>query len=273
MESSSVIDERIIDRAIRGDKEAFSVIVRGSGDRTLVVAERILRSPEEAVFAVQRLFVTAFSSLNKLRGKGFLETWLLQMLVSVCGERLKAKDKKLLGKGVVVPYAPYAGPAAIPLADSIERAADRLSKLNARSKVVRRTVDELPFKERAAVMFRDWDGLSAIEVAEILRTSREDVRKLLINSRKTLMDKLGNGKVGGKCGKKCDRLWLFVGGELGQTEQQDLISHLERCPACRDYLARASVVVEALREAAPVEQEPPIASDKLWKDLEPLLKG
>jgi RNA polymerase sigma factor (sigma-70 family) len=298
----TVIDEGVIDRAVRGDEEAFSVIVRGSGARALLVAERMLRSPEEAISAVHCLFVTAFSSLKKLKSKGFFETWLLQILVGVCGDRLKEKGGK--AREGVTQKSKNAGTrgaigAAITSPNSVACASDRFSQNRMRSEQVRRAVDTLPFKERTTVMFRDWDGVSTIEVAEILRTNREDVRKTLVNARKTLADLLGasegwcaqaqnpqsveteagsakhspmNSKNDKKCGKNSARLWLLVGGELGQTEQMDLILHLEHCPACRKCLARASAVLEAIREAAPVEDEPPIAPDKLWKEVQPLLR-
>jgi len=316
--SSTVIDEGVIDRAINGDKEAFSVIVRGTGARVLLVAERILRSPEDGISAVHSLFVIAFSSLKKLKSKGFLETWLLQILVGVCGERLKEKnDKSGTSRGsrkkgkseksgatvvsgnsdVETRRAAGVATAAVTSAESASR---RLSEIRARSEHVRRAVDGLPFKERTAVMFRDWDGVSAIEVAEILRVSREDVRRLLVDARKTLANMLEasqgwcsyaqdiqsartraagekgalvKSKSHNKCGKHSERLWLLVGGELGQTEQVDLIAHLERCPECGECLARASVVLEAVREAAPVEDEPRLAPDTLWKEIEPLLAG
>jgi len=301
--SSSVIDEGVIDRAVKGDKEAFSIIVRGSGARVLLVAERILRSPEEAISAVHSLFVIAFSSLRKLKSKGFLETWLLQLLVGVCGERLKEKGGKARAT-VTNKYPETDTPgtmgAVAHAVSSVESVSDRLSQIRARGEQVRRAVDGLPFNERAAVMFRDWDGVSTIEVAEILRTSREEVRKLLVNARKTVADTLeavegwgryvqnlrsdgiaacednsspAKRKRSNRCGKNSERLWLFVGGELGQTEQMALILHLEHCLTCQECLARASVILEVIREAAPVEGEPPIAPDKLWKEVEPLLAG
>lgn len=298
---STVIDEGVIDRAINGDKEAFSVIVRGTGARVLLVAERILRNPEDGISAVHSLFVIAFSSLKKLKSKGFLETWLLQILVGICGERLKEKGRKARATAVPghsEPEIHCGAGVATAAVTSAESAFRRLSEIRARSEHVRRAVDGLPFKERTAVMFRDWDGVSAIEVAEILRVSRDDVRKLLVGARKILAATLEasegwcsyaqdirsartmaageNGalvksKSHNKCGKHSELLWLFVGGELGQTEQVDLIAHLERCPACRECLARASVVLEAVREAAPVEDEPRLAPDTLWKEIEPLL--
>lgn len=297
----TVIDEGVIDRAVRGDEEAFSVIVRGSGARALLVAERILKSPEEAISAVHCLFVTAFSSLKKLKSRGFLETWLLQILVGVCGDRLKEKSRN--AREQAAQKSQNAGAqSAIGVAttspNSVACASDRFSQNRTRSEHVRRAVDSLPFKERATLMFRDWDGVSTIEVAEILRTNREDVRKILVNARRTLADLLEacegwcaqaqnpqsveteaggakhspvTSKTDKKCGKNSARLWLLVGGELGQTEQMDLILHLEHCPACRKCLARASAVLEAIREAAPVEDEPPIAPERLWKEVQPLL--
>jgi len=303
MDSSSVvIDEGVIDRAIRGDKEAFSIIVRGSSPRVLLVAERILRSPEEAIPAVYSLFVTAFSSLKKLKSKGFLETWLLQILIGVCGDKLKDKGGRILAgslpdvRGLEHQDGGVAAAAAV---DSEVSVPGYLARINARSTRVKQAVDRLPFKERAAVTFRDWDGVCTIEIAEILRTNRENARKLLVSARRTLAgileasegwracsDRPFTGaaetsegresrttrKSDKKCGKNSDRLWLFVGGELGPVEQKDIVRHLNDCPVCQERLGRASIVLEAIRQAAPVD-EPSIAPEKLWKEVETLLAG
>jgi RNA polymerase sigma-70 factor (ECF subfamily) len=320
------IDQRTIDRAIDGDKEAYATLVQARSPRFLIVAERILRSPEDAVSAAQKLFVLAYANLKKLKELGTVEMWLMQNLVRLCGESLKDATKK--GRALLVECDFPKDLAEAGLLDTIGvvEAADRVSGaatsaaapqaafLGAasgsvaarRREAVRKAVDCLPFLERTAVIFRDWDGMSYLEVAEILRVKQDDMRKLLVRGRKgvaemlaprggqsretpagsenraapdsvartTIPDKKTAREIArrlAECEKLQDKIWLLVGGEVGPTEQAVILTHVGACSACNDAVRRASIVLEAIRDAAPLEDKPLIAPEMLWKEVEPLL--
>jgi RNA polymerase sigma-70 factor (ECF subfamily) len=306
------VDQGIIDRAMHGDKEAFGILVRASGSRSLIVAERILRSPDEAISAARKLFVITYTNLKKLKDLGLLELWLMQTLVRVCGDTLKDATKR----GVALP-AQCDFPMDLAVAGLLETvsavdAANKTTLAEARRETVRKAVDYLPFLERTAVIFRDWDGMSYLEVAQILRVKNDDVRKLLVRGRKGVAEMLApqaqtpadpqpqfqadprhhqsTPQIAGtgpravdkktaremarrlaECEKMRDKFWLFVGGEVDQSELMDVRAHLWECPECGDSLRRASIVLEAIRDAAPLEDKPLIAPEMLWQEIEPLL--
>jgi len=320
-----LIDRGVVERASKGDKEAFSLLVRSMGTRALIVAERILRSPEDAISAVSKLFVMAYSNLKKLKNLGLIELWLMQNLVRVCGDSIKDATKK--GRAPELEYkfpeslAAAASLASVDAPTASECAGpDRRDSLRnrkeARREAARNAVDRLPFLERTALIFRDWDGISYLEVAEIIRSKPEDVRKLLVRGRSSvaamlmsqestaepgtakpseraggqsnLLAKDGNptserrgvagrwglkraGKRQTECGKSMERLWLFVGGEMGQAEETELLQHVTQCAACWNYLKGSSIMLETIRDAAPLVEKPLIAPEILWKEIEPLL--
>jgi len=310
------IDQQIIDRAMEGDKEAFATLVRATGSRSLIVAERILRSPDDAVSAARKFFVLTYTNLKKLKNLGVLELWLMQNLVRVCGESIKEATKK----GIALPQCEFPrNLATVGLLDSVgvvdAPMAQAASLAARRRKTVQKAIDCLPFLERTAVIFRDWDGMSYLEVAEILRVKQDEMRKLLVRGRKAVAEMLtpqvcceqkacggaGAGASPGaaraavqnapvdkkapadrkaarelarlkaECGKVHDKIWLLIGGEVGPMELVHVRTHLARCPECADTLRRASIVLEAIRDAAPLEDKPLIAPEMLWKEVEPLL--
>ncbi len=275
MQSTS-IDQGTIDRAIDGDKEAYAALVRARGSRSLIVAERILRSPEDAVTAARKLFVLAHTNLKKLKELGAVEMWLMQNLVRLCGESLKEAPKK--GNALLVECDLHKGLAEAGLLDTVG-ALDAVggvpsamaSAAVTRREVVGKAVDCLPFLERTAVIFRDWDGMSYLEVADILRVSHEDVRKLLVRGRKGVSEMLTPRAGEVQCGKIRDKIWLLVGGEVGPTENAAILAHIGACPSCSGAVRSASIVLEAIRDAAPLEDKPLIAPEMLWKEVEPLL--
>ena len=280
------IDQNTIDRAMEGDNEAFGMLVRANGSRSLIVAERILRSPEEAVSAARKLFVFTYTNLKKLKDLGVLEMWLMQNLVRVCGEVLKEATKKgvalsqcefpkdLATAGLLESVGAIDTAAGAPGALAAGAATSRAATAPvaaARREAVRKAIDCLPFLERTAVIFRDWDGMSYLEVADILRVKHDDVRKLLVRGRRGVAEMLKPTVSETNCGRVRDKIWLLAGGEVGPTETVDILTHLRQCSACAESLRTASTVVEAIRDAAAPEDKPLIAPEMLWKEVEPLL--
>ena len=57
----------IVDRAKRGDEEAFDALARQVGDRCMAIASRILRDVDLAEDAVQAALITAWREIRSLR--------------------------------------------------------------------------------------------------------------------------------------------------------------------------------------------------------------
>jgi RNA polymerase sigma-70 factor (ECF subfamily) len=66
----------IVDRARKGDQEAFRVLVDLHRDHAYGLALQITRSPDEAEDAAQEAFVRAWLALPGFRGEASFGTWL-----------------------------------------------------------------------------------------------------------------------------------------------------------------------------------------------------
>jgi RNA polymerase sigma-70 factor (ECF subfamily) len=73
-----------VDRAKRGDEEAFDALARTVGDRCMGIAHRILRDAHLAEDAVQAALVTAWRELRTLRDPDRFEPWLQRILINEC---------------------------------------------------------------------------------------------------------------------------------------------------------------------------------------------
>ncbi|HXS70991.1 MAG TPA: sigma factor [Patescibacteria group bacterium] len=65
-----VVDPELVVAAQGGDREAFAILARASGDRLFGIARRILRDHERAEDAVQNALVIAWRELPRLRDPG-----------------------------------------------------------------------------------------------------------------------------------------------------------------------------------------------------------
>ena len=74
----------LVDRAKRGDGEAFDALARTVGDRCMAIACRILRDADLAEDAVQAALITAWRELRTLRDPDRFEPWLHRILTNAC---------------------------------------------------------------------------------------------------------------------------------------------------------------------------------------------
>ena len=71
----------LVDRARRGDREAFSVLAAGAVDRLYGIARMVLRDTELAEDATQEALVRAWRDLPTLRDVERFDAWLYRLIV------------------------------------------------------------------------------------------------------------------------------------------------------------------------------------------------
>lgn len=160
------MDPDLIDRAKRGDREAFTTLVLGLGDRLYSVAYRILRDAGKAEDAVQQAFLSAWRELPRLRDNTRLEAWLYRLLVNACYAEVRHTRRWQPGLHLVADLDP--GPTtddaqlSVARRDELERAFRRLSG-----------------EHRAVLVMHHYLGLSGAEIGQALGLSPGTVRSRL----------------------------------------------------------------------------------------------
>lgn len=76
--------EELVDRAMHGDRDAFSALARDASDRCYALAYRILRDPHRAQDAVQQALLGAWRDLPGLRDAARFDAWLTKLVVNAC---------------------------------------------------------------------------------------------------------------------------------------------------------------------------------------------
>jgi len=120
----------LVERAIGGDRDAFSDLVRASLSRQYAIATLILRDGDRAQDAVQEALVSAWRGLSALRDPDAWEAWLHRLTVRVCFHQVRRDKRRKLAELQVKPEHDATGaddaPRALAERDRIERELDRL---------------------------------------------------------------------------------------------------------------------------------------------------
>jgi RNA polymerase sigma-70 factor (ECF subfamily) len=143
----------VVERAMRGDHDAFGMLVSLTSDRMYAIATRILRDTHLAEDALQSSLITAWRELPRLRDPDRFEAWVRRLLVHAC--YAEARRRRQWAGNVRV--LPVDGPAD---RDDIVSVNDR----DALDRAFRR----LTVEQRAVVVLHHHVGLPLVEIAETL---------------------------------------------------------------------------------------------------------
>jgi RNA polymerase sigma-70 factor (ECF subfamily) len=172
----------VLERAIAGDVSAFEQILLRYERRVLSVAWRLLGKQEDAQDAAQEVFLRTFRYLHRFDRRRPFEPWLMKMTVNVCHDL--SKKRREHPRETVDP-------------DFVRASSDPHGELHSeeQKRILWRALQELPEKERAAIVLRDIEGLSTAEVAEALGSSEPTVRSQISNARLKIRKMLRRGIV------------------------------------------------------------------------------
>ena len=183
-------EEKLLERLLAGEEQAYEELVRGYGGRLLAVARRFLPVEEDARDAVQDAFLSAFRSIHRFQGNAQLSTWLHRIVVNASLMKLRTRRRKpeqsieelLPGYLEDGHFERPASPWRTEGLDPAEQ--DELRDL------VLRSIHSLPEGHRNVLLLRDIENLDTEEAAQLLRISPGAVKTRLHRARQALRELL-----------------------------------------------------------------------------------
>lgn len=123
------MERRLVELAMRGDEEAFDMIVGSVGDSLHSVARRILRDTTLAQDATQEALLDAWRNLPKLRDPDRFEAWAYRLLVNACHAEARREGRHRANLRLLPHDEPMVSDSAsrIAIQDQLDRAFRQLS--------------------------------------------------------------------------------------------------------------------------------------------------
>ena len=147
------MDTALVERAQRGDEEAFASLCVAAGDRLHAVAFRILRDTDLAEDASQQALLTIWRDLPQLRDPARFDAWSYRLLVRACYAEGRRTHQWAPNVRLLPADAPDVsdGLTSVVDRDQLERGFRRLS-IDHRAVVVLHHYLDLPLDEVADVL-------------------------------------------------------------------------------------------------------------------------
>jgi RNA polymerase sigma-70 factor (ECF subfamily) len=123
------MERGLVEQAMRGDEEAFDLLVGRFGDGLHSVAQRILRDTTLAQDATQEALLDAWRNLPRLRDPDRFEAWIYRLLVNACYSEAR-RERRHSGNLRLLPHDDPTVPdsaSRIATQDQLDHAFQRLS--------------------------------------------------------------------------------------------------------------------------------------------------
>jgi RNA polymerase sigma-70 factor (ECF subfamily) len=182
------LDRQLVERAQRGDKHAFELLVSKYQRRLVRLLARFVRDPSEVEDVAQEAFIKAYRALPSFRGDSAFYTWLYRIGINTAKNYLVAMRRR----------APTTTGFDSEDAEGFEDGG-QLRDLNTpesvmMSKQIARTVsdtlEQLPEELREAITLREIEGLSYEDIATVMNCPIGTVRSRIFRAREAIADRL-----------------------------------------------------------------------------------
>jgi RNA polymerase sigma-70 factor (ECF subfamily) len=178
------VDQRLVERVQRGDKEAFELLVTKYQRKLNRLLSRFIRDPSEVEDVAQEAFIKAYRALPSFRGDSAFYTWLYRIAVNTAKNYLVAAGRR----------APTSTAIDSEEAESFEEGhqlrhmntpeAELMSKQVAAT--VNQTMEALPEELRVAITLREIEGMSYEDIAAAMSCPIGTVRSRIFRARETI---------------------------------------------------------------------------------------
>ncbi|KIQ16842.1 RNA polymerase sigma factor [Rhodococcus sp. MEB064] len=172
-------DAALVDAAVIGDRVAFEAIVAAHGPAMFRYARNMLRDEGLAEEVVQDAFVAAWKNLGNYRSDSALRTWLFSITAH------KAIDATR--RRVPRPAEEWLFDDAV--SDASDDPEVRATESGFLAEL-RRALASLPQVQRSCWLLREVEGMSHVEIGEVLSMSPSAVRGQVTRARRTLSERM-----------------------------------------------------------------------------------
>ena len=186
--SDRELDQVLVERAQRGDKRAFELLLAKYQRKLARLLSRFVRDAAEVEDVTQEAFIKAYRALPNFRGDSAFYTWLYRIGINTAKNYLMSMGRR----------APTSTDVEAEDAEGQEDG-ELLRDINTPESMlltkeigetVNATMDALPEELRTAIQLREIEGMSYEDIAQIMDCPIGTVRSRIFRAREAIASQL-----------------------------------------------------------------------------------
>lgn len=177
MKEHETNDAELMAHLAKGEVSALGELARRHQDRVLEIAFRTLGHWDQAEDVAQETFLRVYRAAKNYQPQAQFTTWLYRIVVNLCLDEQRRRAKSAAPLESVAPEG-----LPSPDVDSVEK--------REIAEIVRAAVQELPQRQRVAIVLHRYEGLNHAQISEVTGWSQSAVESLLVRAYANLREKL-----------------------------------------------------------------------------------
>ncbi len=168
-------DMQLIEEVRLGQRASYSELVKRHQRGLLRLSMRFMKDMDVAQDVVQDAFIKAYEKLNLFEGRSSFKSWIYQITVNTARNKLRENRYDFTNIDDV-----HLSVSATAETGMVHRAV---------SEIIQSEVDQLPFKQKTALVLRVYEDMSFAEIAEVMEcpydTAKANYRHALLKLKET----------------------------------------------------------------------------------------
>ena len=182
------VDQELVERAQRGDKQAFGLLVEKYQRKLARLVSRLVRDPGEVEDVTQEAFIKAYRALPSFRGDSAFYTWLYRIGINTAKNYLVAMGRRAPTSTEVEAEEAEGYDGGELLREISTPESLLLTKEIAGT--VNQAIEALPEELRSAIQLRELEGMSYEEIAKLMDCPVGTVRSRIFRAREAIAERL-----------------------------------------------------------------------------------
>lgn len=258
--SSSLTDHALLDAARRGDRSAIDTLLDRHQARIYRFGMKMCGNPEDARDVLQETLLAMARTVRDFREESSVSTWLYSIARSFC---VKKRRKRKFAPDRVRSLETDLPLEARRLVDPGRRP-DELLAGKELHHALQRSIDSLDPMSREVLILRDFEGLTAPEVAEVIGVSVDAIKSRLHRARLAVRSAMAplvapaseeHTPAPGRCPEVLSLYSQHLEGEIDTEVCGEMEKHIAACGRCRASCDSLKKVL-ALCRSIPAERVP-----------------
>ena len=176
-------EEELINKIVEGEKQFFEVLIRRYNSVLYKLARCYDFNHQDAEDIMQETHVAAYTNLKNFQHKASYKTWVSKILIHKCVYKLSYgyfKNEQ--------PGTNKINEQVKPVFNQSTMGAEKIILNKELSKVLEKSLEEIPLTYRTVFILREVEGFSTNETAELMNSTPVNV-KVRLNRAKALLQK------------------------------------------------------------------------------------
>lgn len=172
--------EELIEKAKKGDKEAFTKLILESQTKLYKIAKARLKNESDVEDVMQETMINLYTKLAKLKDNHKFNIWLYRILINQCNEKYRRNKMTVVSL------------------EAVENQKDYSKEMQIEDKLdYEKVLEMFPSQEKMILLLYYSNGYTTKQIAEILNKNENTIKTKLRRMKQTIKENWERGKKNG----------------------------------------------------------------------------